>query len=291
MTAYNPVWLPVNADLSATASYDIGVAIGSWGAGSTLTFSSGTAPTFTNPNAFTGVTFASVKLQKGFRGSFGDESNYIALRIDNASSSLFDGNHKGPAFIKGVTSQAIARLWWRPDTNDKLLATDLAVSPGETWIGSGSAKFGSTVTVGDVVVSGSGQCQILEHASDETGDIRLTGRATMLLKRPMGSGKKAYVNVGTTLTIDLTATTGAVIAAGNVQGEVVLCGGTLILINGNVTVDGQSGKFDRTRLERAAAVTISGYPTPDLMEYEGNTLATVTRTTPLGAGPQIVRQP
>lgn len=285
MATYNAVYVPAATNLAASATWDVAVAPSApWDAGSTVTFSAGGKVTFSSPNALTSVNLAGFFVGPGCSCPIGEPGAPVLIYCNN-STGIVDYAGAAPTnYLAGGSTPTWKIFWCRPVGNSLVVASSVDIAT-TVWVGSGAARFPSTTTVPDVYVTGSGQVDLQTHATDTMGNSFLSGNASMRISRPMGASKRIIVGPGTTLTIDVTTNTAGVIAADNFVGEVIMAGGTCIVINGNVTFYGCAGLIDTGQLQRAATMTVNP-GSPDLTIRKGQ-YATITQTA-LGAGAVIV---
>lgn len=290
MAVQNAIYLPSATDLAAGATYDVGVAPAApWDAGSNVTFAAGGPVVTSNNSAWAGINMAFVKVYPNCSMPMGADGAPLALYLNSGVGTL-DYNGAAPRnYFKGGTTKTVKTVIYRPVVQSVGVFADMDVSTGFIVGSGGSVRIMTDVTLaGTLYVYGSGQCVLLMHSSDTAEDIWLSGRASLLIQRAMSSSSKMlFVPVGCTVTIDVTQTSGSTVSAADFVGVVVLCGGTVNLINGNLAgVKGISGTLDYSRLQRPCTITIT--ETPDVKRIEGPVTATVTATS-IGPGAQVVR--
>lgn len=196
-------------------------------------------------------------------------TNAGSLQFD---TDLFDyGGSGASVYAAGGSGSIWDALVWRP-ANGRTILYASSVTITAMRVESGLVICPSSVVVDTVDMYG-GQARIEEHGSDTVGNTVVKSGAVLEVRRRIAGTVR--VEAGGTLIYDVDSSTssGVITLAGP--------GARLIHRKGALNVYGSAGIYDRSKLEKVYAVTITD--TKDLTEIVGAVSPTFTRTT-IGVG-------
>ena len=260
----NNEYVKGQTDLSLAGTYSPS---GVPASGDNLGFSEGTGLINAGMTALAARDLLSVIFRPGFSANLGESGNPVEFDCDRTSTGVVNYGGKGQwVYAKGGSTAVWNKVIWQPANGTAVLyAQNVTINTLEVY--AGLVKCPSSVVVDVVKASQGGQVIIGEHASDTVGNTTVKNLSSVETRRRIAG--TTSLEKGSVLIYDVdTATT---------SGTINMNGGTLIHIKGALTINGSSGVYDYSRLQKVYAVIITD--TPALEERFGAVSPTFTRTT------------
>jgi hypothetical protein len=255
-------------DANAGASYSTGAKPVS---GDELNFSAGSGVFNVNTStALVAVDLLKLSVREGCSVQIGDESNPLAVDINQTSTGIFEYYGGGTAvYLKGGNGGVIYEIKWAP-ANGAARLNLLTCANTILRAYSGIVVVPGDVTLAGIDILGPATVVAQEHASDTIGTVNIANGGRLIARRRLAGTCTIGEGGAMEYDVDTTNTTGQ---------SVVLMGGEVMLRKGSLVVTGRKGTLDYSRLEKTGyTLTIEDHP--GLTERQGGILPTFSRTTP-----------
>ena len=215
------------------------------------------SPLATNVDtAWAGKSLVNVTITSGCKDDIGSAANPLAVTVSGTVRDYGGGNAR---YFSGTW----VNFEFAPANPNCVCYLSSWTLTGTLYVLAGTMILrGSVILAGvdRIVVSGNAAMEIPEHGSDTIPcPVQLTGNAVLSVKRLVTGD--ILVGDRARLRYDVKSTTDT--------GTITLAGGTMELINGSCSVDGQSGVFDWSGLEQAGGYTVDLTEHPALTEKTG----------------------
>lgn len=233
--------------------------------GDTLGWSEGAGAVGTLLNSITGANLASMTVRSGCKIDLGDGNNPFYTNV--VGTFNYGGSGKAWYIAGGSATGVIASLYWEPANGQTAGYFSGVTFSGTVYVYGGYVELNSTCALVDIEVGKGGQALVKEHASDTINDVTVKSGSTLEVRRRIAG--TVTIEAGGTLIYDVPTTTAS--------GTIKINGGTLVHKKGRLVVNGSSGVYDYSKLEKVYQVALT--ETPQLTEIFGPVPPTFTRTT------------